>query len=238
MDRGVLEGWLAEGCSLEEMGRRAQRHPSTVGYWLGKHGLEAVGRAVHASRGGIDAATLRSLIDEGLSGREIAARLDLSLGTVRHWLGRHGLKTTRTGRTEGVTPRGAAAGTRFPGRCSTHGDTEFIIRTDGSPRCLICRSAAVGQRRRRVKAILVEDAGGACVLCGYDRHPGALHFHHKRPEEKLFSIAGTGVTRSLDRARAEASKCVLLCGNCHAEVESGVAVLPSTILDAHPVDSG
>jgi hypothetical protein len=32
-----------------------------------------------------------------------------------------------------------------------------------------------------------------------------------------------GVARSLVRARAEARKCVLLCANCHAEVEAGMA---------------
>jgi hypothetical protein len=26
--------------------------------------------------------------------------------------------------------------------------------------------------------------------------------------------------------RAEASKCVLLCSNCHAEVEAGIAAVP------------
>jgi hypothetical protein len=34
------------------------------------------------------------------------------------------------------------------------------------------------------------------------------------------------VTRALDAARAEARKCVLLCSNCHAEVEAGAVQLP------------
>jgi hypothetical protein len=33
------------------------------------------------------------------------------------------------------------------------------------------------------------------------------------------------VTRSLADAREEAKKCVLLCSNCHAEVEAGVRSL-------------
>jgi ribosomal protein L30E len=45
------------------------------------------------------------------------------------------------------------------------------------------------------------------------------------PAEKEFGLARHGVTRSLDRARVEAAKCVLLCANCHAEVESGMAAL-------------
>jgi hypothetical protein len=45
---------------------------------------------------------------------------------------------------------------------------------------------------------------------------------HLRPEEKQFSLGRKGVARSLAKARAEASKCLLLCANCHAEVEAGV----------------
>jgi hypothetical protein len=50
-----------------------------------------------------------------------------------------------------------------------------------------------------------------------------------RPE-KSFALSRDGVTRSLAAARAEARKCVLLCSNCHAEVEAGAAHLPSSLL--------
>ena len=79
--------------------------------------------------------------------------------------------------------------------------------------------------RRRVKARLVAEAGGACVLCGYHKYAGALHFHHLDPNEKEFGLAFAGVARSVERLRAEAEKCILLCSNCHAEVEGGVASL-------------
>lgn len=69
------------------------------------------------------------------------------------------------------------------------------------------------------------EAGGACRQCGYDRSAAALHFHHLDPSTKAFSIAAAGMTRSLERARAESAKCVLLCANCHAEVEAGVTEL-------------
>jgi hypothetical protein len=62
-------------------------------------------------------------------------------------------------------------------------------------------------------------------LCGYDRSPAALQFHHVDPKEKVFSLSRRGVTIALEAARAEAAKCVLLCANCHAEVEGGFAVL-------------
>ncbi|HXG75814.1 MAG TPA: hypothetical protein VNJ53_04530 [Gaiellaceae bacterium] len=81
------------------------------------------------------------------------------------------------------------------------------------------------RRRRKVKEILVREAGGCCSLCGYDRYVGALGFHHLDPEVKRFGLSHMGISRSLDRARAEAQKCALLCANCHAEVEGGVARL-------------
>jgi 5-methylcytosine-specific restriction endonuclease McrA len=77
-----------------------------------------------------------------------------------------------------------------------------------------------------MKEILVEEAGGRCALCGYDRYVGALQFHHLDPREKDFALAAEGLTRALDLARAEASKCVLLCANCHAEVQAGLGALP------------
>jgi 5-methylcytosine-specific restriction endonuclease McrA len=76
-----------------------------------------------------------------------------------------------------------------------------------------------------VKRILVDEAGGRCVLCGYDRYLGALEFHHVNPSEKSFQLGMGGLTRSIASMRAEAAKCVLLCSNCHAEVEGGVVAV-------------
>ncbi len=67
--------------------------------------------------------------------------------------------------------------------------------------------------------------GGACRCCGYDRCVSALAFHHLDPRTKRFQIGGRGLARSLDALREEAAKCVLLCANCHAEVEAGIREL-------------
>lgn len=110
--------------------------------------------------------------------------------------------------------------------CRVHGVTEFVRRPDGVMRCKRCRSEAVSKRRRRVKAILIAEAGGACVLCGYARSVRALEFHHLDPAEKLFGLSAQGLARSIDTMRAEARKCILLCSNCHAEVEDGLVSVP------------
>ena len=95
-----------------------------------------------------------------------------------------------------------------------------------------CRSGGVAKRRRIVKQLLVEEAGGKCALCGYERCQGALQFHHLEPSTKAFKISHKGFSRSIAKSRVEARKCVLLCANCHAEVENGQAELPIK-LDTH-----
>jgi len=85
-----------------------------------------------------------------------------------------------------------------------------------------------------VKQALVEDAGGACALCGYARCASALVFHHLDRDTKSFGLASHGVTRSLARAREETRKCLLLCANCHAEVEAGVRLLPHSLTQSNP----
>jgi 5-methylcytosine-specific restriction endonuclease McrA len=106
---------------------------------------------------------------------------------------------------------------------------EAIARLEGLGRgyyrCGRCRGDRVSERRRRLKEVLVAEAGGRCQLCGYDRSVAALEFHHVDPATKAFGLAVGGLTRGLAACREEAAKCVLLCSNCHAEVEAGVQAL-------------
>ncbi|HTA36256.1 MAG TPA: helix-turn-helix domain-containing protein, partial [Solirubrobacteraceae bacterium] len=221
MDRAALEMMLDDGLSLAEIGRRIGRHESTVAYWVAKHGLRAVGRERYAAKGSLRREDLEELVARGSSIAQIAESLGRKPGTVRHWLREYGL------RTQGAERRTASKEGRreMTLHCSRHGSTTFRGRDDGGFRCTKCRSDAVSRRRRRVKEILVEEAGGACRLCGYARCLAALEFHHVAPSDKQFSLSQRGVARSIERARAEAGKCVLLCANCHAEVEAGVAEL-------------
>ena len=66
-----------------------------------------------------------------------------------------------------------------------------------------------------MKKKLVKLFGGKCIKCGYNKCIQALHFHHRNPEEKEFSIARTG--KSFEACVKEAKKCDLLCANCHAQ---------------------
>ena len=229
VDRALLHRLLSEGLSLAKIGRRFGVHESTVSYWLARHGLEAGYREKHAPRGPLSESRLRELVAAGLSVRAIAKVVDRSPGAVRHWLTTYGMTTSaRLGRPASAEVQAAlAAGLELALlHCPRHGRTQFQRRPPRRYRCLKCRSEAVTRRRRRVKQLLVEEAGGACAACRYDRCIAALHFHHVDPTEKTFTLSHRGVTRSLARARHEAAKCILLCGNCHAEVEAGLRMLP------------
>ncbi len=97
----------------------------------------------------------------------------------------------------------------------------FILESRGSYRCKLCRQERVSSWRRSVKARLVAEAGGRCAVCGYDRCQAALQFHHRDPGMKRFALSQHGLTRSFAKAREEALKCMLVCANCHAEIEAG-----------------
>jgi 5-methylcytosine-specific restriction endonuclease McrA len=99
--------------------------------------------------------------------------------------------------------------------------------TQGKRVCDACEVARVSERRRVMKRELVEAAGGACVLCGYDRCVRSLQFHHIDPATKTFTISRWS-NLSPAKLREEVTKCVLLCANCHGEVEAGMRVcIPS-----------
>jgi DNA-binding transcriptional ArsR family regulator len=201
-----------------------------VAYWVNKHGLKSQHAPRHAARGAVEREQLEALLAEGLSIRAMAERLDVSYTTVRHWLRRHEIVTPRARRLAETAPARAVGAETTEAHCSVHGMTTFVRRGRDGFRCRLCRVGAVHRRRRELKRVLVEEAGGACMLCGYDRSLAGLHFHHLDPAEKSFALSRQGVTRSLASARAEARKCVLLCSNCHAEVETGAAQLPSSLL--------
>lgn len=219
MDREWLGGALAAGRSIESIAAEVGKDPSTVGYWVRKHGLRSTHAERHAPRGGIERETLVALVLQDLTTRQIAEHLDCSQSTVRYWLRLHDLKTTRAARRK-VEP-GPDRPKRVVARCPEHGEVEHGLRAEGGYRCLKCRSASVAAWRRRLKRRMIAEFGGCCAICGYDRCAAVLHFHHRNPNQKRFGIGSRGLGRSIESIREEARKCVILCANCHGEVETG-----------------
>lgn len=75
------------------------------------------------------------------------------------------------------------------------------------------------------KISLVDTHGGKCSVCGYDKCRQALQFHHLDPFDKSFAIAESNF-RDYEKLKAETEKCILVCANCHAEIEAGIVLLP------------
>jgi hypothetical protein len=222
VDREWLSERLASGASIEAIAREVDCDPSTVSYWARKFGLTSSHASRHATRGPIERELLAEITACGLSIRDMAEVLERSPTTVRHWLDKHGLETARAARLRVRRTALPADAPATLGMCPDHGPTPFVVDRAGYRRCRKCRVEAVARRRVRIRDILIAEAGGACAICGYSEHPAALQFHHVDPSQKAFTIRN-GDMRSLARMRAEAAKCVLLCANCHAEVESGAA---------------
>ena len=59
-------------------------------------------------------------------------------------------------------------------------------------------------------------------MCGYDKHPGVLDFHHIDPSTKSFGVSSGGFSRSWTSIETEIKKCILVCANCHREIELGI----------------
>lgn len=88
---------------------------------------------------------------------------------------------------------------------------------------------AVSNRRRKIKLKAIALLGGKCQNCGYKKHPGGLEFHHIDATTKSFSISGGGLSRSWVKIKAELEKCVLVCANCHREIEMGITKPPELV---------
>src|ERR671931_689368 len=91
--------------------------------------------------------------------------------------------------------------------CKHHGLTEFAFYSCGRGerrwRCKRCVGEAVTRRKQAVKELLVDEAGGCCAVCGYDRCIINLTFHHVDPATKAFTMS-VASGKGLAKLRVEA----------------------------------
>ena len=110
--------------------------------------------------------------------------------------------------------------------CKKHGLTEFRQYNNGKNKnkaykCMKCNVDAVTRRRHLIKEKAIAYKGGKCEKCGYNKCVRALEFHHT-DKNKEFGIGAKGYTRSWEEVKKELDKCILLCSNCHKEIEDGI----------------
>ena len=86
-----------------------------------------------------------------------------------------------------------------------------------------------GNDRREERRKIKELFGGCCLVCGYDKTYNALEFHHIDASSKISSVSKAVKNMGYEAAFSEAMKCLLVCANCHRELEEGITKLPSGI---------
>ena len=77
------------------------------------------------------------------------------------------------------------------------------------------------QRGLLRKIQLINEFGGKCQECGYNKNIAVLEFHHINPDEKDFSISDRNIKLDWEKIKKELDKCVLVCSNCHREIHAG-----------------
>lgn len=78
----------------------------------------------------------------------------------------------------------------------------------------------VGKYTDKRKKILEKLKVNGCAICGYNKCTRALEFHHINPQDKSFSLIAWTMHKNPLLVAEELNKCILLCSNCHKEVEA------------------
>jgi 5-methylcytosine-specific restriction endonuclease McrA len=121
-------------------------------------------------------------------------------------------------------------------KCSICGKTaprKEFRRTSGY--CKDCESDWKTNRKRVMKKRAVHFKGGKCEICGYSKTMRALTFHHINPEDKDITLkykktpgqvrmvnSFVGQGWGWEKIEKELKKCMLVCMNCHMEIEEGL----------------
>ncbi len=58
-----------------------------------------------------------------------------------------------------------------------------------------------------------------CAVCGYNKCGASLDFHHVESRLKKFRILARHYMYMTEKTIEEMNKCMLLCKNCHYEIE-------------------
>ena len=93
----------------------------------------------------------------------------------------------------------------------------------------------VREWRKKSNKELIDFMGGRCVICGYNKCYRSLSFHHVDKNNKIHNVSYYTSIGNLKKAYEEAKKCILVCANCHFEIEEGLIEFNfNNIIDSYP----
>lgn len=117
--------------------------------------------------------------------------------------------------------------------CKRCGDTEpenFYKSNGAKTKCKKCHTMEVHHRKRVIREDALQELGGCCSKCGYNKSIWALEMHHIDPELKDFNWGNKRT--SFANLIKELDKCVLICSNCHREEHENE--WKETLVEHHP----
>ena len=123
-------------------------------------------------------------------------------------------------------------------RCSVCGklkpvsEFNFLKKKDGK-RMNICKECEHDKKkamREEKKAIMDSLKSVGCACCG-EKNPVCLDFHHYDPSEKSFNMS-QALLKPYHALIEEASKCIVVCSNCHRRIHAG-DINPQDIISRH-----
>jgi len=156
--------------------------------------------------------TLIELIEKGLTVRKIAETQNTSFTNTRHWLKKYGLQTKTF---DNASKKCKNCKTQLIGRQTMYCSKACKLQTFEQNKKVYTNQQKRGWERKKE---LVNLSGGKCNRCGYSKNYSGLTFHHIYPKDKSFNLDVRHLSnRSWEEVVKEASKCELLCHNCHAE---------------------
>jgi hypothetical protein len=172
----------------------------------------------------MDKEYLESLVEQGLSTRDIAKKENKSQTSVRHWLKKYSLKTKNKSFKDGYTNKSNTPKlTKENQNCSCC-NVKLVEENSYYKRhknlyysmCKDCHANYTFKKRFNFKIKALDYKGNSCKSCGYNKDITALEFHHKNPTEKEILPAKL-YYKPWDYAKQELDKCIVLCCNCHRE---------------------
>jgi hypothetical protein len=164
---------------------------------------------------------LESLVEQGLSIREISIIIQKSNGSVRHWLNKYGLKTKNKSIGKGYCRYEKIDKDNQTCICcevklNSENATYKKSRGTYHSYCKICFAEKSFKQRFNFKIKALEYKGNCCESCSYNKDITALEFHHKNPAQKEINPAKL-YHKPWEFAQQELDKCSVLCSNCHRE---------------------
>jgi predicted transcriptional regulator len=168
---------------------------------------------------------LQELLKLDMSQRDIAKHLNVSQTTIKYWLKKFELKTTKAilNKIDFVNEL------KYCNNCKCKKKLDFFYKKNVgshgtfSSWCKECTNKRSTEKARLMKLRMVNYKGSMCERCKLhlnDTHLSVFEFHHTDKTTKDRDFTNTIKSHTWERVKKEIDKCKLLCSNCHRIVHA------------------